>query len=151
MILGKNSLSAAYAGIHPLLDRALGLLRDDGFLAALGTETQYLEGEALYATRFAYDTLPPEETFFEAHRRYLDIHLMLRGRERVELAHPGGLTLFEQKGDFYAYRGEAEQRLLLSPGTFLVVFPEDAHRIKLMAGDRPEPVEKAVFKILLYP
>ncbi len=73
---------------------------------------------------------------------------MLRGCEGVEIAHPETLEQFDEKGDFYAYRGAAEQRLVLRPGDFLVVFPGDAHRIKMMTGDRPESVSKDVFKIL---
>ena len=148
MIVGKNREAAAYRGLHPRIDRALACLTDE-FLASVGTETQKLEGDALYVTRFDYDTVPLEETFFEAHRRYLDIHVMLKGCERVDIAHPDGLTLDRHSGDFYGYRGEAEQSVILRPGNFLVVFPEDAHRLKIMA-DRPEAVSKAVFKILVY-
>lgn len=148
MILDKLSQAKAYRGIHPRLDAALDRL-DEGFLSTVGPETQQLEGDALYVTRFTYDTLPLEETFFEAHRRYLDIHLMMKGEERVDVASPRGLTLFEQKGDFYAYRGQAEQSLVLRPGSFLVVFPEDAHRIKIQV-DGPKTVSKVVFKVLVY-
>ena len=148
MILDKLSQGWAYRGIHPRLDEALDRL-NEGFLATVGPETQQLEGEALYVTRFTYETLPLEDTFFEAHRRYLDVHLTMEGEERVELASPGGLTLFEHKDDFYAYRGTAEQSLVLRPGSFLVVFPEDAHRIKI-AVDKPETVSKVVFKVLVY-
>ena len=148
MILDKLSQAKAYRGIHPRLDAALDRL-DEGFLSTVGPETQQLEGDALYVTRFTYDTLPLEDTFFEAHRRYLDIHLMMAGEERVDIASPEGLTLFEQKGDFYAYRGRAEQSLVLRPGSFLVVFPEDAHRIKIQV-DGPKTVSKVVFKVLVY-
>jgi beta-galactosidase beta subunit len=37
---------------------------------------------------------------------------------------------------------------LLQPGTFLVVFPGDAHRIKMQVSG-PEQVRKAVFKFKL--
>ena len=146
MILAKLSDAADYRGIHPLLDRALALLTED-YLDAVPSETRYLDGDALYVTRFDYETLPPEETFFEAHRRYLDIHVLRAGREGVEIAHPETLALFEQKGDFYAYRGQAEQKLTLVPGNFLVVFPGDAHRIKMRCGETGEAVTKVVFKI----
>ena len=148
MILGKLSEAKAYRGIHPRLDQVIDRL-NDGFLSTVGPETMALEGDALYVTRFTYETLPLSETFFEAHKRYLDVHLMVQGEERVDLASPEGLTLFEQRGDFYAYRGEAEQSLVLRPGSFLVVFPEDAHRIKI-AVKEPETVSKVVFKVLVY-
>jgi YhcH/YjgK/YiaL family protein len=147
MICAKLSDVQSYRGIHPNLDLALDHLTPE-FLAALGDTRQDLLGDQVYATRFDYDTLPLEDTFFEAHRRYLDIHLMLQGSERVDIAHPDDLTLFQQEGDFYAYRGTAAQTLVLKPGEFLVVFPGDAHRIKIQA-DGPATVSKAVFKILV--
>ena len=148
MILDKLSAANAYRGIHPRLNGVLDRL-NEAFLATVGPETMELEGDKLYVTRFTYETLPREETFFEAHKRYLDVHLMVQGEERVELASPGGLTLFEHQGDFYAYRGEAEQSLVLRPGSFLVVFPEYAHRIKIQVNG-PETVSKVVFKVLVY-
>ena len=148
MILDKLTAAQAYRGIHPRLDAVLDRL-NDGFLSTVGPVAQQLEGDALYVTRFTYKTLPLEDTFFEAHRRYLDVHLMMEGEERVELASPGGLTLFEHKDDFYAYRGAAEQSLVLRPGSFLVVFPGDAHRIKIQVNG-PETVSKVVFKVLVY-
>ncbi len=148
MILDKLSAANAYRGIHPRLDQVLDRL-NEGFLSTVGPKTRQLEGDALYVTRFTYDTLPLEETFFEAHKRYLDVHLMVEGEERVDLASPGGLTLFEHRDDFYAYRGQAEQSLILRPGSFLVVFPEDAHRIKIRV-DEPHTVSKVVFKVLVY-
>ena len=148
MILDKLTAAQAYRGIHPRLEQVLDCLTEE-FLATVGPETQKLEGDALYVTRFTYETLPLEDTFFEAHRRYLDVHLMVEGEERVELASPSGLDLFEHKDDFYAYRGGAEQSLILRPGSFLVVFPEDAHRIKIRVNE-PETVSKVVFKVLVY-
>ena len=90
-----------------------------------------------------------EETFFEAHKRYLDIHVMVEGEERVELASPDKLELFEHKDDFYGYRGEAEQSVIIRKGDFLVVFPDDAHRIKICVSE-PKNVSKVVFKLLVY-
>jgi len=148
MILDKLSAANAYRGIHPRLDGVLDRL-NEAFLATVGPKTMELEGDKLYVTRFTYETLPREETFFEAHKRYLDVHLMVQGEERVELASPGGLTMFEHQDDFYAYRGEAEQSLVLRPGSFLVVFPEDAHRIKIQVNG-PATVSKVVFKVLVY-
>ena len=110
-----------------------------------------LKGGDVYATRFAYETLPAEETFFEAHRNFLDIHIMVDGSEGVEIAPPESLTEFDrvEANDFYAYRGEGDYKLALSPGDFLVVFPNDAHRIK-MCLERPAPVSKVVFKVRIH-
>ena len=65
MIFGRLSDAPLYRGIHPRLDRALELLTPD-FLAAVGTETQKLEGDDLFVItdegvliRFSSDTVRP--------------------------------------------------------------------------------------------
>lgn len=147
MIYAKNKDALAYRGIHPNLDLALEHITPE-FLASVGPERVELKGGEVYATRFTYETIPEKESFFEAHRRYLDIHIMVDGSEGVEIAPPETLEEFDrvEPNDFYAYRGGAHYRLSLSPGNFLVAFPGDAHRIK-MRLDRPETVSKVVFKI----
>lgn len=146
MIIAELSDAHMYRGIHPALDRALELLNDK-FLHSVGTETVHLDGARLYATLNRYETVPFEDTFFEAHKRYLDIHVLIKGEERVDIANPERLTEFEHRDDFYAYHGEGEQTVKLRPGNFLVAFPGDAHRIKIQT-DGPCDVEKVVFKIL---
>lgn len=148
MIHAKLKDAAAYRGIHPLLDKALELMSPE-YLAQVPYDTRYIEGEDLYVTRFDYETIPLEESFFEAHRLYLDIHVMIRGSERVDISHPDTLSLYENKADFYAYHGNAEQTLTLREGDFLVVFPGDAHRIKVSIG-QSQSVSKVVFKLRVY-
>ncbi|MCI9678348.1 MAG: DUF386 family protein [Oscillospiraceae bacterium] len=150
MIYAKNTDALSYRGIHPNLDLALEHITPD-FLSRVGSERVELKGGDVYATRFAYETLPAEETFFEAHRNFLDIHIMVDGSEGVEIAPPESLTEFDrvEANDFYAYRGEGDYKLALSPGDFLVVFPNDAHRIK-MCLERPAPVSKVVFKVRIH-
>ena len=148
MILAKNSEAYRYKGIHPRLDEVLSRLNDE-FLSSVGNEAVRLEGDSLYATRFDYETLKREDTFFEAHKRYLDVHVMVKGEERVEIASPEALSCFEHSGDFWAYRGEPNTSFVIRPGEFLVVFPDDAHRIKICV-DEPERVSKVVFKLLVY-
>ena len=150
MIYAKNKDALSYRGIHPNLDLALEHITEK-YLDSVGYDRVELKGSDVYATRFTYETVPEEESFFEAHQKYLDIHIMLSGSERVEIAPPEELTEFDrvEANDFYAYRGEGDYRLVLSPGDFLVVFPNDAHRIKMRVNG-PETVTKAVFKVRIH-
>ncbi len=150
MICAKNSEALAYRGIHPNLDLALEHITPE-FLSGLGEQRVDLKGDAVYCTKFTYSTVPDAESFFEAHRRYLDIHIMLAGSERIEIASPADLTEDETRraGDFRAYDGPGRQSLILSPGEFLVVFPDDAHKLKMQV-DGPRTVTKAVFKVQIY-
>ena len=89
-----------------------------------------------------------EARLFEYHRRYLDVFTLAEGCERVDIARPEALTLREQRGDYWGCAGEAEQSVILRPGSFLVLFPGDAHRPG-MAPAQPEAVSRIVFKIRL--
>ncbi|MBQ9664426.1 MAG: YhcH/YjgK/YiaL family protein [Oscillospiraceae bacterium] len=153
MIVGKLQNAADYRGIHPMLDKALDCLNDE-FLSTVGTETIHMEGDRLYATLNLFETQPDEKLFFEAHREYLDIHVVLAGEERLDVAYTPDLTLDEAacrpENDFYAYADKTPecQRVLLRQGWFLVAFPSDAHRCKGQVNGASD-VRKVVFKIKL--
>ena len=146
MIVANLANKQEYYGIHPELDKALDYLTPE-FLEKASTEKTLLDGESLFVTKFHLETVPMEQTFFEAHRKYLDIQVVTEGQERVDIAHPDGLTLTENKGDFYGYTGQAEQSVILKPGTFLVVFPGDAHRLRIPVEQPGEAFTRVVFKI----
>ena len=147
VIIAKNETARDYLGIHPNLDLALERINPE-FLHALGDSRVDIVPGEVWCTKFTYETIPDAESFFEAHGKFLDIHMMLCGSERVEISAPADLEQFrsEPENDFYAYRGEGRHKLVLAPGDFLVVWPEDAHKIKMMI-DVPQTVTKAVFKI----
>ena len=153
MIVARNADAANYKGFSPLLDKALDLLTPE-FLASVGTETVHMDGDKLYATRNIFDTAPDSETFFESHKLYLDIHAVVKGEERMEVADPKVLTVDEAfsrpEGDFYAYtdKDPEHQSVVLRHGTFLVAWPSDAHRCKGQVCGASD-VRKVVFKIKL--
>lgn len=146
MILSKIEDAPVYRGIHPRLDRVLELLAA-GRLSDLGTETTALEGDALYATRFDLVSSEEPDRPFESHRRYLDVFVCLSGCERIDLARPEELRPFAQRDDYWGYHGEAAQSVVLRPGSFLVLFPSDAHRPGGSVKGA-ESFSRLVFKIL---
>jgi len=137
---------AEYYGIHPMLDKALDCLKEE-YLEQLPYEKQLLKGDDLYVMKFDLETVPFEDTFYEAHKKYLDIQIVIKGEERIDIAHPDSLELTEQKDDFYGYKGEAEQSVVLRPGNFLIVFPGDAHRLRIPVHEVGEKFTRAVFKV----
>ena len=140
MILAKNRDAGQYLGLNANLDAALRRILSG--LDGLESGHYDIDGDNVWLNCFDYDTIPESEAFYEAHEHYGDIHIMLEG--------PDTLTEFERtpENDFIAYRGEAEHTLRLAPGSFLVVFPGDAHKIKMQV-DGAEHVRKAVFKFKL--
>ncbi len=149
MIFAKNRDALDYLGLNENLDAALRRLSEG--LDQLQPGHYDMDGDNVWLNCFDYETLPEEECFYEAHRNFGDIHVMLKGSEKVYIADPKDLDEFhsEPENDFYAYHGsEPMDTLVLTPGTFLVVFPGDAHNIKMRVNG-PEQVRKAVFKFKL--
>ena len=74
--------------------------------------------------------------YIEAHRQYLDIHVIRSGEERMDIAETSALTpddaISKPENDFYAFtdKNPAHQSIILKHGDFLVAFPQDAHRVK---------------------
>ena len=52
-------------------------------LAELDPGRHDVDGDRLYFNLAEYETKLPEEGFWEAHRQYVDIHVMLRGKEKI--------------------------------------------------------------------
>lgn len=133
--LGEDILACfTYAKTHVLKERKPG--------------TYPIDGERFYVNIAEYTTAPEEEKFWEAHRKYLDIHLLLKGTERIDL---GFIKDMEQKEyvpgeDFLPLEGEAAARITLGEGDFLVCFPEDGHRTGV-AARKPQNIKKAIFKV----
>lgn len=147
MIYANLSNASRYFGIHPRLDAALKLLTP-AFLSTVGPARQSIEGDLLYVTRFDVQTSTDETRSFEYHRRYLDIFTLAEGCERVDIATPEALCVTEQHDDYWGCTGSAEQSVILTPGRFLVLFPGDAHRPGMAAGEARN-IARIVFKICI--
>lgn len=149
MIYANNKDALRYQGIHPDLDVALKQITPT-FLASLGDDRVVIKDDDIYGFKVTFDTIPEEKAFFENHKIYIDIHIVLEGTEMMEIALPETLERCGQQPekDAYFYHGKGHHRLVLTPGNFLVAFPEDAHKTQMMV-DRPRPVTKAVIKIRL--
>ncbi len=149
MIFAKNRDALKYLGLNENLDTALRRIAQG--LDGLQPGHYDMDGDNLWLNCFEYETLPEDQCFYEAHHKFGDIHIMLQGCEKVSIADPQDLEEFksEPENDFYAYHGsEALDTFVMRPGTFLVVFPGDAHDIKMRVHG-PEQVRKAVFKFKL--
>ena len=53
---------------------------------------------------------------------------------------------FDEEKDLLEVEGPVEHYIRLTPGKALITLPEDAHKVKLAAGN-PSAVKKAVIKV----
>ncbi|NLH63362.1 MAG: DUF386 domain-containing protein [Erysipelotrichaceae bacterium] len=97
----------------------------------------------------AYMTKPIEQCTFEAHDQFFDIQYLVSGQERFGICARDGLTVSkkEEQNDTILYQAPAIYgSLILDPGDFIVVSPEEAHAPH-GAADQPMEVLKIVIKV----
>lgn len=109
-----------------------------------------IAGQDLYVNIAEYTTCFREERFWEAHKEYIDIHLMLRGEECIDVksiddVKPG---IYEADKDFLPVEASGGSHLVIREGDFLICYPEEAHQTGVMI-DKPCDLKKAIFKIRL--
>ncbi len=128
------------------------------FLQSLTPNTEeqkhFLMGEDVYANVMSYQTRTVVEAKLEAHREYVDIQAVLSGNELIDWYPIEGLqvkTPYDQLKDVeFFHRPEPHPaRVRLTPGLFMLLYPQDAHMPQLMAGESPEMIKKVVIKIKL--
>lgn len=147
MIATQRTELAQYAGISKNLDTALHYLQTCNF-ETLTQGRNEVDGENVYVNRFDYTTMPEDEAFYEAHTQYADIHVLLSGEEKILVANTETLTETgrDDATDFIGYQGEAEAVFKMNAQKILIVFPKEAHMVKVQLH-APCAVQKAVMKV----
>ena len=138
-----------YLSLHPLFKKAFDWISSTD-LAGLPVGKLVLEGDSLFANVQEYKTRPVEESFFEAHRRYIDIQFLAAGSEKIACAPVQSLSEIEsynEDTDFHKLQGKGTQEVLLLPGEICILFPEDGHEPCLMTGSDRESVKKICMKV----
>lgn len=107
-----------------------------------------IDGDRLFVNIVEYTTTTPEDRFWEAHREYLDIHVMLDGPEQIDVNFIENMKEeeFQPEKDFLLLQGGANGHVVLDAGDFLVCYPHDAHRTAVKV-DEPKLIKKAIFKV----
>lgn len=95
-------------------------------------------------------TKPVSEGFWESHKKYIDIHYILKGSEIIGYENITNLEVnkpYDEDKDLITYYGSLKNSIELKEGMFLVVYPEDAHMPNISTSLEKLPLKKIVFKI----
>ena len=144
MIKDKLANAALYENVNPGFPVAFAFLEEA--IASPKELGRYDLEEGVFALVQSYDTKPAENCKIEAHKKYIDIQCVLKGRELFGVADLAKQTLYEDKfeeKDVAFYHGDVDL-LTLTDGDFVIVFPDDAHRPQQGDGSH---VEKVVIKV----
>lgn len=150
MIFDKMDNISDYFEEMPLLKKVADFVIDFND-KKLPDGTYEIDGKRVFAMVQSYRTKQQTpEMMFEAHKKYIDLQYIVNGMEKIRWAKLDKVTLVEEQyssgGDIAFYEGDAMFDFTLTKGTFLLLYPEDAHLPGL--SDRKDiNVRKIVFKI----
>ena len=118
-------------------------------LSGGSTHRQELPGGAC-AIETAYQTKTRPEGFFETHRKFVDVQVIVAGEEMMEVARADRLAVtlpYDEGRDFTKY-GDSDSASVLrtQAGAVAVFWPGDAHMPSL-AVSQPSLVRKTVIKV----
>lgn len=147
MIYAEIKDIGRYSGLGGHLEGVIAYLCSHP-LEGLAAGHYEIDADKAYLNVFEYETVAEEEAFFEAHGRYADIHIILEGEELLGVSDRSRVAVksFDDSRDLYEIEGPVEHYMRLIPGKAAIVFPEDAHKVKVAAG-APRMVRKAVLKV----
>ena len=149
MIVTEINNLSTYVGVNPYFERLINFLKTVD-LGSLPEGKIDIEGDELFGNCFSYVADGQPGDFFETHRKYLDIHLVLENTEDMAVSSVKSTTVsqpYNKEKDIELYEGKVEQLIHLKSGECLITFPEDLHQPKVRVNDLP--LKKVVFKIAI--
>ena len=140
MIVSDITDSSKYDAVDTGIAMALEWLRNNSgtdFVTGIYSIGQTAAGE-VYAKCEEPPLVPREKAALEAHHRYIDIHVPLKGPETIGWAPTASLkhlrTPYDEEKDVEFYGDSAQALIHLKPGQCAVFFPEDSHAPNIGLG-----------------
>ena len=150
MILSALSQTSRYAALHPLFQQAFDYMRDTD-LNALAPGRYPIVGDELFAIVEQAPGKTKEMAKLEAHRKYIDIQLVLDGDERMgwkplaDCLNP--VSEHSEEKDIRFFHDAPASWIAVPPDHFCIFFPEDAHAPLVGEGQ----IRKVIFKVAVQP
>ena len=141
MICDKLENLAKYPSltrVKKFLDEQNGTILNNG---------KYEIDETCYVAVSEYETGAGKD--FEAHREYIDVQIVLSGREHIfvqNIQQGTPTTEYEKQKDIIFYKANDAKAYVLDGSNFLVLDVDDLHK-PCVAIDESMKVKKYVFKI----
>lgn len=117
----------------------------------LGESNRVELADGAFAIEQAYESRVRADGFFESHRKYIDVQVVLAGEEIMEVADIAGAPVrqaYNPDRDVIIYADCAgASALRIAAGQAAVFFPVDVHMPCLRAGRDTVVVRKTVVKV----
>lgn len=148
MIFGKMNELKFYKGMSSSLDKAIEVIESGEYLNGKVGKNE-IDGDNLFFNIQEIDIKLEKDCFFEIHKKYADIHVLIEGNESIGYSLEEELEAdlpYDSEKDFAALKGEPKQIFEMKNDRFIIFFPDEPH-MPIMAVEKPEKIKKAIFKI----
>jgi biofilm protein TabA len=136
-----------YYANQPVWDKVFTFLKTQD-LEKLAPGKYPIDGDNAYATITLAPSKQFDQTNWESHKKYIDLHYVISGEEKIGVAPVSTATViktYDDTKDVANYTVDGTF-YVASPGRFFLFFPEDAHRPSIKVNDVIQ-VKKLVIKI----
>lgn len=148
MIIGKLDDSQRIEGLHPAFKRVFDYIKSHDMLSVSPGKID-IDGENSWINIAEPEMRDFRDADIEIHKKYIDIQVLLSGKESFGWKATRDLKAekkaYTRENDIAFYSDKADLLFTLSPGEFVIFFPEDGHAPCIGAGN----IKKLVAKIKL--
>ncbi len=147
MIIDVISNSDKYLSLHKDFKLVFDYIKNND-LSKMDCGKHEIRGNEVFFNLQEYETKPIQK--LEAHRKYIDIQVVVSGEEYMGYTNFDNTTVSEQyndEKDIMFLLGNVDKVLAYNK-TFVIFYPQDAHMPALSVKE-PMRVKKAIFKILI--
>jgi YhcH/YjgK/YiaL family protein len=147
MIIDKLTNSGLYHFENEGIKAAIDFLKETDF-SKIEDGKYEIDGENIYYIKTKYLTKQTEEAQLEAHKKYIDVQFVLKGKEKIGYAAFTSQKVFKEydiENDYMLFDEECDF-FKFSEGMFAIFFPEDLHKPGIIVNGAEE-VKKVVIKV----
>ena len=148
MILDSLRNATAAVSLNPRFKQAFDFIMNND-LSKMEPGKIVLDGDNLFISLVEVAGKKPEEAKMEAHRKYIDIQVVLAGKDTMGWSAIDSCTsetdTYSAEKDIIFYTDKPTTYLTVYPGQFAIFFPEDGHAPAIGDG----LIKKAIVKVLI--
>ena len=150
MIFDRLNNSDKYEALNDKFKKAFDFLKTQD-LKKLKDGKYLIDDENIFANVQTLITKDEAEKKWEAHRKYIDIQYVIRGKEKM------GYGMFEDfkssipyddKKDIEFLEGNTFNFINVNQGDFVVFYPQDVHS-PMLKVEKNEEIKKVIIKIAI--
>ncbi len=136
-----------YSSLNPYIDKVVDFINSNN-LQDLNCGRHNIDADNVYVSIQEYDTKNETDSKPEFHNKYIDIQLVISGKEKIGYANRSEIKndyLYDIEKDL-AFVDASVDFIEAMPGRFFILFPFDLHQPSISVDEKCF-VKKAVFKL----